>query len=305
MTTPARFTVRVPATTANLGPGFDTVGVALTRFSEITIAVDNTAERPQPSDRANAPVRRMLRAAMRAAFRAAHRQAPQAIELDVHSDIPIGRGLGVSAAARAAGLVAANHVLSGLLGEETLLELGAELEGHADNIAPALFGGLQVVAMEGRQVTRVPVPQATDLRYVGFTPEFSMPTHEGRALLPDSLSREDAVHNTGRSALLVAALATGRWEALETATDDRLHQRPRSALFPQMFDLFAAAKAAGAHAAYLSGGGSTLMALAPPDRADQVSGAFSQEATRLGIAGETFVCELSEQGATVLPDEPA
>ena len=118
------------------------------------------------------------------------------------------------------------------LNDDDMLEVGTALEGHADNVAPALFGGLQVTALDGARVTRVNVPLPAGLKCGAFVPELSMPTQESRNLLPKRLSRDDAVFNSSRAALLVAALSTGRWDALNVATEERLHQQPRSALFP-------------------------------------------------------------------------
>ena len=293
-------TVRVPATSANLGPGFDAVGLALSLFAEVTLEVVEGPLRRQRPD----PRRRMALTAARAAYARVGVRAPRGLSAAVQAEFPVGRGLGASAAARAGGLVGANALLGNPLDPETLLALGTELEGHADNMAPALFGGLQVVAVEGSAVVRVAVPLPPGLRCVGFIPDFSMPTHESRELLPKRLSREDAVHNSSRSALLVAALSTGRWDALSTATDDRLHQRPRSRLFPRMFDLFAAARDAGAYAAYLSGGGSTIMALVGPDEAQPVQEALAQAAVAFGIAGRPFVTDPCSTGAAVTAARP-
>ncbi len=291
-----RVTVRVPASTANLGTGFDAVGVALQLYATITVALDSTAARRR------APMARHVRAGVAAVHEALGLEPPERkrIEVAVDADFPLGRGLGASAAGRGAGLVAANALLGRRLSDQQLLELGAALERHADNIAPALFGGCQVVAMDGPQVRRVALPVAEGLRFVGFTPSFGMSTKRGRALLPEQLSRADAVHNSCRSALLAAALTTGTWSVLHTAVDDRLHQRPRSQMFPTMFEFFDAAAAAGAHAAYLSGGGSTLMALAGAESADAVQAAFAEAAEQRGIEGRGFVTAIDPSGAAIL-----
>ena len=211
-------TVRVPATSANLGTGFDAVGLALTLTADVTLHLRDDGARARRPD----PLRRMVLAALRAACRRAERPAPEGIQVEVTTEIPIARGLGASAVARAAGIVAANALLDGPLDDAALLALGAELEGHADNIAPALFGGLQVVAMDGHRVNRVPVALPPGLRCAAFVPDLAMPTRASRELLPKRLSRADAVHNSSRAALLVAALAAGRWDALETAVDGPL-----------------------------------------------------------------------------------
>lgn len=289
-------TVRVPATSANLGTGFDAAGVALQRYVTVTVSVasGNEGER--------SPMSRHVRKAVREVYRELGRERPESEDLEiwVEAEFPLGRGLGASAACRGAGLVAANALLGSPLSEHRILEIGSDLEGHADNMAPALFGGCQIVAMTGEAVTRVALPVADGLRFVGFTPSFNMSTKKGRALLPKQLSRKDAVHNSCRSALLVAALATGSWDALKTATDDRLHQIPRSKLFPTMFELFAAAEAAGAFAAYLSGGGSTLMALANDDCAERVSEAWVTAAAAHEIQGQAFVSGIDTGGAHIL-----
>lgn len=291
-----RVAVRVPASSANLGTGFDAVGVALQLYAAVTVAVD------APLEGRRSPMIKHVRQGVKAAYQAAGREAPKRkrISVAIEASFPLGRGLGASAASRAAGLVAANALLGDPLDDQELLELGASLERHADNIAPALFGGCQIVAMDESRVSRVPLPVAPGLRFVGFTPSFGMSTKRGRALLPEQLSRADAVHNSCRSALLTAALATGAWEALGTAVDDRLHQRPRSRMFPAMFDFFEAVTAAGAYAAYLSGGGSTLMALTDAGAAQATQAAFAAVAAERGIEGTGFVTEIDQSGAIVL-----
>lgn len=289
-------TVRVPASSANLGTGFDAAGVALQRYVTVTVSVASGLEGER------SPMSRHVRKAVREVYRELDMARPDAEDIDVavQAEFPLGRGLGASAACRGAGLVAANALLGHPLSEHRVLEIGSDLEGHADNMAPALFGGCQIVAMKGRSVTRVPLPVADGLRFVGFTPSFNMSTKKGRKLLPDELSRKDAVHNSCRAALLVAALTTGSWEAMKTAVDDRLHQIPRSKLFPTMFELFEAAESAGAYAAYLSGGGSTLMALTSEERAEDVREAWIAAAAERGIVGEGFVTGIDAGGAQVL-----
>ncbi len=289
-------TVRVPASTANLGTGFDAVGVALQLYVTATVNIGSSHE----GDRS--PMSRHVRKAVREVYRELDLEHPdtEEISVEISSQFPLGRGLGASAACRGAGLIAANVLLGNPLSDVQVLEVGSRLEGHADNMAPALFGGCQIVAMDGPSVSRVALPVADGLRFVGFTPSFNMSTKKGRALLPKRLSRADAVHNSCRSALLAAALTTGSWEALRTAVDDRLHQIPRSKLFPNMFELFAAAEDAGAFAAYLSGGGSTLMALTNVELAPTVRAAFELAAAERNIGGSGFVAEIDASGAHLL-----
>jgi len=284
-------TVRVPATSANLGPGFDSLGLALDVWETLTFEVGT------PADPADGLVRLALDAA-RSAYRLAHVPVP---DLRARGDgtIPIGRGLGASAAARAAGIVAADALMGGALSDEQRLTLGAGLEGHADNIAPALFGGLRVVVRDGERYRHLCVPVAPELRVVLFVPDFDMPTNESRKLLPKELSREDAVHNIGRAALLVAALSRGAWELLDLATQDRLHTPARATLFPALPDIFAAAKDAGAHAAYLSGGGSTVAAFTT-DGDQRIARAMMQAAIARGYSGRTIITAPTDAGASII-----
>ncbi|RLT35762.1 MAG: homoserine kinase [Chloroflexi bacterium] len=217
---------------------------------------------------------------------------------EYRGDMPIGRGLGMSAAAFAGGLVAANALL-GRVGVESLIPLAWQLEGHGDNIIPTLLGGLCVVAEDddGPVWCRIEPPE--DLRVALFVPDFDMPTHESRERLPVSLTRGQAVHNIARSALVVAAITQRRYDLLGTATQDILHQPARATLFPAMLPALEAARKAGAHGAYLSGGGSTLAAFVT-NHAESVAGAMREAAAAHGIDGVTRVVSLSPRGTEVV-----
>ena len=286
---PSRITVLVPATSANLGPGFDCLGLALSLTADVTASLGAQAASPH----------QMLVAAAKAAYRAAGRAEPRELSVTWHGELPVARGLGASAAARAAGLVAANALMGEPLTLDELLAVGAELEGHADNVAPALFGGLQVVVRDGETWRRLGVPLPAGLKVVLFVPDFAMPTQESRRKLPQRLSRDDAVFNVGRAALLVAALTQGRWELLDAATEDRLHQPARAKLFPALYDIFDAAKQAGAHAAYLSGGGSTVAALATQNE-ERIARLMQQAAVARGYSGKSVITQPSDEGARIV-----
>jgi homoserine kinase len=285
-------TVRVPATSANLGSGFDSLGLALGLTEDVTLT---TAAAPPD----NGGVARLALDAAKAAFRRARIDVPHDLSASSTRNIPLGRGLGGSAAARAAGIAGANALMGGPLSSEAMLALGAALEGHADNVAPALFGGLRVVVRDGEGYRHVAAPIAPGLRVVLFIPEFEMPTAESRKLLPEMVSREDAVHNIGRAAMLVAALARGEWDALDAATQDRLHQPVREQIFPAMPHIIAAAKDAGALCAYLSGGGSTIAAFAIEGE-ERIARSMMQEGIARGYTGLTRITEPNEVGALIL-----
>lgn len=293
-------TVRVPATSANLGPGFDCLGLALDLWATITLSSDAPAgEGAGTGGRPPEPMARMALAAARAAFEKAGARVPTRLYARYQGNIPIARGLGASAVARVGGLMAANKLAGEPLDREAVLALGTELEGHADNVAPALFGGFQVCVTQGDRVLHTAAPLPAGLSAVLFVPELRMPTRESRQLLPASLSRADAVHNIGRAALLIAALAGGRFDLLDAATDDRLHQPARSQLFPAMYDIFQAAKAAGAHCAYLSGGGSAICALATANE-QQIAEAMLEAARARETPGRTIVTRPTDRGAEVM-----
>ncbi len=292
---PQSVTVRVPATSANLGPGFDSLGLALTLTQEITLSLAYGGD-------LNSGLARLVLDAARSAYRLAEVAAPPEIAVRGGAAIPIGRGLGASAAARAAGIVGANALMGGRLTDGQMLAIGAGLEGHADNMAPALFGGLRVVVRVDDGWRHIAVPVAPGLKVVLFVPDFEMPTGESRKLLPATLSKEDAVHNIGRAAMLVGALATGQWDALDAATQDRLHQPARSRIFPAMPAIFAAARNAGALCAYLSGGGSTIAAFATGDE-ERIARAMVEEAAARGYPGRTLVVEPSPVGAGVVSSQ--
>ena len=294
---PRKVLLRVPATSANLGPGFDCLGLALDLWAQFTLEARD-APVPPPDD----PLLAVVLEAVAAYHAASAIEAPAGLSVAWQGDIPVARGLGASAVARAAGLVGANALAGGLLGLEDLLPLGAELEGHADNIAPALFGGLQVAVWEGQRVTHVAVPLPPRLRVVLLVPERTMPTDESRRLLPSPVAREDAVFNVGRVALLVAALASGRLDLLDTATADRLHQPARSPLLPGMDQIMAAARTAGALCSYLSGGGSTIAAWTLED-GEEIADAMRRAAEAAGSGGRIIVTRPSESGAEIISAE--
>ncbi len=285
-------TAAVPATSANLGPGFDCLGLALDLWSRVTVSFDGTPDKRDP----------MASMALTAAFLLFERLGearPSRLAARYEGDIPIARGLGASAVARVGGLMAANALGGNRLDRDGLLSLASELEGHADNAAPAIFGGLQVSVVEGGRVLHTGVALPGGLSAVLFVPQLRMPTKESRRLLPASLSRADAVHNISRAALLVAAMARGRFDLLDAATQDRLHQPARSQLFPAMFDIFAAAREAGAHCAYLSGGGSTLCALATTNQ-QKIADAMLEAARRRETPGHTIITVPTEKGAEIV-----
>lgn len=279
--------VRVPATSANLGPGFDALGLALALYNEVEareadgVAVDVEGEGAGQLPRGGDNV---VARGVRLAYEASGRPF-KGVALRCLNRVPTSRGLGSSAAAWVGGLAAGNALCGGGLSRERLLALAARAEGHPDNVAAALLGGLTVSCITGDgTVTAVSLPVPLRLTWVVLIPETASSTAEARAVLPASVPRADAVFNVQRVALLVAALQSGRAEALVPALDDRLHQPYRLALFPWMPTVVAAARAAGALGCVLSGAGPALLAVIAGDGA-AVAAAMERALRTAGIAG--------------------
>jgi len=293
-----RFSVTVPASSANLGPGFDAMAVAL----ELPLTVDVSTASAGGARLVAGPDLHggedLVLTGMQAAARAAGRPLPDC-RVSVRAEIPVARGLGSSAAALVGGLLAGNRLLGDPLGPDAILQLGSAAEGHGDNVAAALFGGVVVVLASGEQVVSRRVPVAGPLRAVLFVPDHEGLTRDARAVLPATVPRGDAVANAARCALLVLALTTGDFELLGLAMDDRLHQPYRVALYPYLTDMIAAARAGGAYGASLSGAGPAVLALTAPERAAEVRARMEAVADHHGLTGHPLEVPLSETGARV------
>ena len=292
--------VRVPATTANLGCGFDVLGLALQIYNTFTLTLT-----PEPGWRAVLPDgvdlpaddENLVFKAARAVF-AEVGSEPAGLQLFLDMDIPLARGLGSSSAAIVGGLLAANALYGNALQREALLDIAVEMEGHPDNVTPALMGGLTLsYAVDGCHAF-LPLDFPADLSLIVAIPDFELPTAKARAVLPPQISRADAVFNCSRTALLVAALQMKRYDLLPAAMDDRLHQPFRAALVPGMEAAMAAGYRANASGVVLSGAGPTLVALArsePEAVASAIRDAFASH--RVTCTTQLAQCDV--EGAVV------
>ncbi len=298
--------VVAPATTANLGPGYDCLGLALDLWNRLEVSQRPDDDGPlvevsgEGSGDLAAGEDNLVYRAMSFLFREAGRDMPS-LRLRCHNQVPLERGLGSSAAAIAGGLVAANVYCGRPFGSSDLLEMAATIEGHPDNVAAAVHGGLQLVVREQDRVYTAPIATPADLSAVLFIPEHRIPTSAARAVLPEKVSMADAVHNISRTALLVAGMATNRPAYLAVATEDRLHQPYRRPLFPAMKLLFNAALKAGALGVFLSGSGSTVLALAQ-GREMTVAYEMADTARQANVAGRVHVTRPTMQGAHLLEE---
>ena len=278
-------TVRVPATTANMGPGFDCLGMALDIWNTISVEAGATGFVISGEGRDSLPTDadNLIYRCFKRVYDGVGKPAPS-VRIQCENEIPLGRGLGSSAAAVAGGLLAGSALSGANLTSERLLELAAEIEGHPDNAAAAIMGGCRIVVSAGDRFVTADVSIPDELKAVLFVPETPMPTEQARGLLAQTVDRRDAVFNIGRTALLVNAFASGNLEHLGIATEDMLHQPARQKIFFPMKNIFRAAMAAGALGVFLSGAGSSVLALAR-DREYTIGYEMADAAMKSGVEG--------------------
>ena len=257
--------IQIPATSANLGAGFDALGLAVSMYNYVEmeesdrleiVSADGTAI---PTDESN-----MVYIAARDLYQVCGREL-RGMKITQTNNIPMTRGLGSSSACIVAGLVGANKLLGSPLGADDIVDLSAQIEGHPDNTAPALLGGIVTAVFDGRRVHWVKQEVFTKLKLAAIIPDFELSTTKARACLPKQIDFRDAVYNLSRAALFSASLLTGKFENLRTGVDDRLHQPYRMELIPGGREVFDIAYTHGAYAAYVSGAGPTVMAIADGD----------------------------------------
>jgi homoserine kinase len=305
--------VEAPATIANLGAGYDCLGLAVELPLRVTVeavppgsdasAIDLTVEGDcvgeLPEDRSNRFVVALETGLTELGFGGFDRVGWR---IRMSNPIPLERGLGSSAAATVAGLVAAGALAGRSLDPATALRVATRIEGHPDNVAPALLGGLVAsVALEDR-VEAVRIDPPRDMQVVAWIPERKLPTSEMRRVLPDSVPRADAIANLARVAVGMAGLSAGRLDVLRLLTEDRLHEPYRASVYPELPELVAAARASGALGACLAGAGSTVVAFvdaSDDSAADTVAAAFRSTASRLDQPGRLLALKPAAAGARV------
>jgi len=299
-----RVVVRVPASTANLGPGFDALGLALGLYNEIEVEIGGQglqltiegegAERLQSLGAQNLVARAVTGTLHRFGLK------PEGFRLRMLNRIPLSRGLGSSSAAALGGVAAASTLAGVSLRPEELLDLALPLEGHPDNIAPALLGGLTVATVVEGQVRCVKLPVPAALQAVAVIPDFRLSTAKARQALPPTVPRSDVVFNVGRVALFLAAMQTGRMDLLREAARDRLHQPYRAALVPGMMEVLAEGERAGAFACFLSGAGPTLLALVGEEGGEVGARMAAAWKERTGVEARVCLLPIDQDGLVVL-----
>ena len=253
--------IRIPATSANLGAGFDALGLALTFYNYVEMEECDRVE-ISSADGADIPTdeRNLIYVSAKDLFEVCGKKLG-GLRLVQTNTIPMARGLGSSSACIVAGLIGANTLLGSPLTTDDLVDLAAQIEGHPDNTAPALLGGIVTAVFDGRRVHWVKQEVFTRLKFVAIIPDFELKTEDARACLPKEISHKDAVYNLSRAALFSASLLTGKFENLRTAVHDKLHQPYRMELIPRCREVFDIAYTHGAYGVYISGAGPTVMAI--------------------------------------------
>lgn len=297
---PRQIRVTIPATTANLGPGFDCLGMALSLHNEIRlVAIDKGLEvsvtgegaSRLPTDETN-----LVAQAADLLFQRIGRRPP-GLRIVQHNKIPVSSGLGSSAAAVLGGILGANALVDGHFSSSELLSLAAELEGHPDNVAPALHGGLTLINRDEDQllVELIPVPR---LEVVVVLPDFELATSKARSVLPKRVPMSDAIFNAARTALLVRALEAADFARLSVAVQDRLHQPYRLPIIPGMTEAFESARQAGAAAVALSGAGPGVVAFAS-DGHQAIGQAMKEAFVSAGLPSRIWILPVDLAGSQI------
>ena len=297
--------VRVPGTSAICGPGFDCLGVACTIYNELelTLLEEERLDIEITGDGAeNIPVDErniVWRSIQKLLERAGKAQEYKGAIIRMDNGVPLSRGLGSSATAIVGGLKAANECLGNPFTNRDLLQMATEIEGHPDNVAPAIFGGFTISIVRNGKPECFSLMPKLPVKLVVTVPDFFLPTKAARAVLPAEVPMKDAVFNIGRAAMLTAALCKGNKSFLRSVFDDALHQPYRAKLIPGMYDVFKAARAAGALGASMSGAGPCLIAFTV-ENADAVGMAMRDAFARNNVKSEYHVFDIDGTGATVI-----
>lgn len=301
--------VQVPATSANCGPGFDCLGLALQLYNYFTFTPDESAKAYSYTFTGfgadllekEDPAKNLIGFAMEQLF--AKAQEP-AIHGHIQSDtmIPPSRGLGSSSTAIVGGLLLANALVSKPLSKEELLLIANRMEGHPDNVAPAIYGSLCCAKGLKDKVLNTVITVPEELHFAVVVPEIIVSTEYARSVLPAHVPFKEAAHNVGNAALLVTSMITHQLENIGVALEDHLHVPYRKTLIPHCDEVFAAAKMAGAYGSTISGSGSTLIAYVPKESVAAVAKAMGDVFTCHGVENKTYTLMADSQGASVVEE---
>jgi homoserine kinase len=293
--------VKVPATTANLGAGFDCIGAALSLYNQFTFTLADALSivaQGAEADRVDVDEQNLAYQAFVKVFDRLQRPVP-GIKLEIDLEVPLARGLGSSATAIVGGLLGGNGIAGFPLSPAEIMEMAIAMEGHPDNVVPALVGGCRLAASYGEKWEVCDVPWHSTIVPVVAIPNFELSTAEARQVLPSTYSRADAVFNISHLALLMRGLETGNGQWVRAGLVDRIHQPYRQKLIAGYAEVEQAAVAAGAYGMVISGAGPTLLALVDESRASQVVTAMSEAWQLMGIEPIVRTLQLDLAGAQI------
>ena len=257
--------IQVPATSANMGSGFDSLGIALSLYNTVnmeewdSIFIESTDNAPIPTDEHN-----LIYKTVKSVYDMCGKSL-KGIHIQQTNNIPLARGLGSSSACIVSGIMGANKLLREPLSTQDIIDMAAKLEGHPDNSTPAILGGQVVSSMENNKVYYSKQVINNDLSFVAIIPDFELKTSDARAALPTKVDIKDATYNLSRAALMALSLATGNYQNIRVSCSDRLHQPYRLPLISGAREVIDYAYNLGAYGAYISGAGSTLMSIIKSD----------------------------------------
>ena len=293
-------TVRVPATSANMGPGFDSLGIALKLYNDFgfrELEEDGLKFKGMPEEFCNE--NNIIYQAMKHCFDKAGYKIKGLEISELTQDVPVSRGLGSSSTCIVGGLVGANEILGKKFSEEELLEMAVEIEGHPDNVAPALLGGMVVAIVDENKTYYDKVDAKKGIKFVSIIPNFRLSTKKARGVVPQQISLKDGVYNVSRAALMVACFSSGKYDLIKYACKDAFHQNYRAKLIPGFEEVYNKSYELGALGCYLSGAGPTIMAIINEED-ERFSNKLREFLKIKGLEWDILELSIDDAGATII-----
>lgn len=291
--------VRVPATSANMGPGFDSLGIGLTLYNEFGFKEIESGLKFKGIPEEFCNEENIIYEAMKYCFDRAGYKIKGLEISELNQDVPISRGLGSSSTCIVGGLVGANEILGGKFSEDELLDMAVEIEGHPDNVAPALIGGMVVAITEENKTFYDKINLKGGLKFVAIVPNFRLSTEKARGVLPKEITLKDGVYNLSRAALMVSSFTSGKYELIKYACKDAFHQNYRSQLIPGFEKVYNKSYELGALGCYLSGAGPTIMAIID-EKDERFSNKLKQFLNDENLQWDILELSLDSEGATII-----
>lgn len=293
-------TVRVPATSANMGPGFDSLGIALKLYNDFgfrELEEDGLKFKGMPEEFCNE--NNIIYQAMKHCFDKAGYKIKGLEISELTQDVPVSRGLGSSSTCIVGGLVGANEILGKKFSDEELLEMAVEIEGHPDNVAPALLGGMVVAIIDENKTFYDKVDVKKGIKFVSIIPNFRLSTKKARGVVPQQISLKDGVYNVSRAALMVACFSSGKYDLIKYACKDAFHQNYRAKLIPGFEEVYNKSYELGALGCYLSGAGPTIMAIINEED-ERFSNKLREFLKIKGLEWDILELSIDDAGATII-----